>query len=88
MKHSGRKSEAESSAQFRAKMDTWCEESKRLPEVFDGVCFAVDEYFENGLSSEQCECFQKRLIIDGSEKHLNCALSVFSNSSRISIKSL
>lgn len=71
MKHSGRKSEADSCAQFRAKMDTWCEESKRLPEVFDGIRFAVDECFENGLSSEQCECFQKRLKAFMKEKKIS-----------------
>lgn len=71
MKHSGRKSEADSCAQFSAKMDTWCEESKRLPEVFDGIRFAVDECFENGLSSEQCECFQERLKAFMKEKKIS-----------------
>ena len=71
MKHSGRKSEAESSAQFSAKMDTWSAASKRLPGVSDGICFAVDEYFENGLSSEQCECFQKRLKAFMKEKKIS-----------------
>ena len=61
MKHSGRKSEADSCAQFSAKMDVWRAESKPLPEVFEGICLAVDECFEGGLSSEQCECFQERL---------------------------
>ena len=71
MKHSGRKSEADSCAQFSAKMDAWSAESKRLPGVSDGICFAVDEYFENGLSSEQCECFQKRLKAFMKEKKIS-----------------
>ena len=71
MKHSGRKSEADSCAQFSAKMDVWRAESKPLPEVFEGICLAVDECFEGGLSSEQCECFQERLKAFMKEKKIS-----------------
>ena len=71
MKHSGRKSEADSCAQFSAKMDVWRAESKPLPEVFEGIRLAVDECFEGGLSSEQCECFQERLKAFMKEKKIS-----------------
>ena len=71
MKHSGRKSEEDSRAQYNAKMDTRRAESKHLPEVFEGICLAVDECFEGGLSNEQCECFQERLKAFMKEKKIS-----------------
>ena len=71
MKYSGRKSEEDSRAQYNAKMDTWRAEAKPLPEVFEGICLAVDECFEGGLSSKQCECFQERLKAFMKEKKIS-----------------